>query len=299
MADSQRSSEVCEICASQALFFADISGFGHFRCASCKHLFVYPPPTPEILERFYSGGSYYDSALAQAARLTVEANQRLELLERLSAQQGLPRRLLDVGSAAGLFLSAARRRGWEATGVERSPVMAARAAECSDARVVLGIFESMEVLGAPFPVVTAWEVLEHAIAPVAFFAALARATADGGLLALSTPRSDGIPARLLGRRFPMICPPEHLNLFSRESLRLLARREGLTEIAYSSFSNLSAASLGSGFSRLLFDRDISSVHPLQRRLLQAAGFALSWVPGLIDKVGLGTEMQVVFVKRER
>jgi len=254
---------------------------------------VHPRPTQEALDRFYGNPEYYVSASAQGTRLQLEATARAKLLSQVAADLGLGKRVLDVGCATGIFLAAMHSEGWSASGVERSEGTAQLARSRFGRPVYEGIIEEMDVPGRPFDVVTAWEVLEHAANPASLMGALVRNVVPGGLIALSTPRSDGIPARVMGERFPMICPPEHLSLFSRESLIRIAQIHGLEVIHYSSFSNLTSASLASGLARRLWGREMEAIGGAGRTILRGVGFTAAWIPWLIDRAGLGTEMQVI------
>jgi SAM-dependent methyltransferase len=271
------------MCAGRAALWATIAGFPHYRCTDCRHLFVSPPPSEQELEKFYQDSSFYDAALDQRERVVRDFEHRLDVLEQFS-NGGMPRTLLDVGCAAGLFLERAKRRGWTAEGVERSGDLAAAAAARSGAAVHRGRLE--DAPDASFGAVVSWEVIEHVADARTFFRHLAGRVEAGGILALSTPLSTGIPARVMGTRFPMLCPPEHLRLFSRASLRRLAEEHGLAEIHYESFSNLDRESLASGFHRLGMGSALSRF---------AAG-SLGWAPALVDRLGWGSEMVVAFRK---
>jgi len=189
--------------------------------------------------------------------------------------------------------------GWHATGVDRSIDIAKRARESSGAEVISGRLEQIDLPEGPFPIVTAWEVVEHTIDPRAFFSALARNVAAGGLLALSTPLANGVPARLLGVRFPMLTPPEHLSIFTRKSINLLASEFGFKEVSYRSFSNLGPKSLASGLARFLFGKGIDEVSGIPRSICQAAGLSLGWAPRVVDSAGWGTEMEIIFRHSEQ
>jgi hypothetical protein len=141
--------------------------------------------------------------------------------------------------------------------------------------------------------------VEHTIDPRAFFSALARNVAAGGLLALSTPLANGVPARLLGARFPMLTPPEHLSIFTRKSINLLASEFGFKEVSYRSFSNLGPKSLASGLARFLFGKGIDEVSGIPRSICQAAGLSLGWAPRVVDSAGWGTEMEIIFRHSEQ
>lgn len=284
----------CEVCGSSTTHWADIKGYPHLRCKSCGHVFVFPRPTQQELEKFYAGDHYYEAAKAQRERLVRDAAARLDRLADLCRRFALPARLLDVGCASGIFLMEAAKKGWHCEGCERSEATAAQARGLSGATVHYGILEEEDIPTGPFPVVTAWEVIEHTIDPGAFLAALIRQVQPGGLIALSTPLIDGVPARFMGKKFPMLTPPEHLSLFSRRSLAALAAAHGLEEVAYRSFSNLDTGSLASGLSRKLLHRELGESPFVVRTLMRIAGKSLSWLPAIIDVLGRGSEMEVIY-----
>lgn len=288
----------CEICGEQARFWVALDKYDHYRCDNCSHLFVFPRPSQQELDAFYLGGQYYDKADAEQDRLLREALQRVRRLDRLCARYGLARRLLDVGCAGGYFIKQAVKEGWQTIGVDRSDKLARRAGEYSGTEVLSGLLEQIDLVDSPYPIVTAWEVIEHTIDPRAFFAVLERHIASGGLLALSTPIANGLPARLLGKRFPMLAPPEHLSLFTRRSINLLAAEFGFEEVSYRSFSNLGPRSLASGFAKIFFRRNIAEAPYIGRFVCNFAGFALAWLPMLVDYAGWGTEMEIVFRRKK-
>ena len=286
----------CEVCGGEAPWWAAIEGPGgrpydHYRCRCCRHVFVKPRPSRSELEQAYRDASFYDDAEKDAALRQRESARRLEVLAALAARDGLQRRLLDVGAASGIFLEHAIGGGWRGEGVEMSPQLAARARD-KGLDIIEGLIEEVGLVKR-YPVVTAWEVIEHAADPARVLAALVRAVEPGGLLALSTPLASGLAARLLGRRFPMLCPPFHLSLFSRRSLELLAARFGLERLRYRSFSNLEREHLERGYARFVFGRLPLGERRIAR-LSKAAALVTSWAPPLVDRAGLGSEMEVVF-----
>src|SRR5262249_7242802 len=154
---------------------------------------------------------------------------RMRRLEYLIGQYELQRQLLDVGCATGFFLRQATCNGWDAVGLDRSEFLAKKAKEHSGAVVMAGLLEDTQITHGPYSVVTAWEVVEHTLDLRKFFGALTKHVAPEGLLALSTPLANGLPAKILRKRFPMLSPPEHLRLFTRRSINLLASEFGFEE----------------------------------------------------------------------
>ena len=84
------------------------------------------------LDAYYAGEadfSYADER-AQQEQVRVRAAGRLAGVERLLARDGIgTRRVVEIGSAFGVFLDEARKRGWEARGCEISPASAQHAEE--------------------------------------------------------------------------------------------------------------------------------------------------------------------------
>jgi SAM-dependent methyltransferase len=244
----------------------------------------------------YQQSSYYSRGEEERDRLEREADDRARRLSALASRRGLHKRLLDVGCGNGIFLVAAQRQGWRVTGVDRSERLASTARERARCEVATGVLEELELSREQFPLVTAWEVLEHARDARAFFSTLVNRVEIHGLLALSTPLSDGLVARVLGRRFPMLSPPEHLSLFSKRSLMALASQHGLHCIGWRAFSNIGPRQIASGIARYGMRCELVELGPLARFAATTFGMATAWGPILVDAFGHGSEMEVVFAK---
>jgi len=96
-------------------------------------------------------------------------------------------RVLDVGCAAGVFLSMMRDRGCEPTGVEPEPAFAAHAREEFDLPVQQCLLEDAELADGSFDLVTASHVLEHTDSPSAFLTRLRELLTPNGLLFVEVP----------------------------------------------------------------------------------------------------------------
>lgn len=285
----------CEVCHSPTVsLWAQVAGFPHYRCRNCKHLFVHPRPSKDVVEQYYQDATFYHKAEADESRLTCEAQARLCVLTKLVEEEAFNKSLLDVGCASGIFMEQAQRAGWIVEGVEMSPVLCEKA-RSKGLNVVNGQLENV-ANKRQYSVITAWEVIEHAINPEAFLSQLSSYTQRGGFIALSTPLSNGLPARMLQARFPYICPPEHLSLFSRQSLYILAKRIGLEPIYFRSFSNLKKDNLKRGLQRFVFDRTPFSISSFSVLLSSLSATLLQPLPRLVDAMGMGAEMEIVFKK---
>jgi SAM-dependent methyltransferase len=282
----------CEICQSKLLsIWATVSDYNYYRCKRCRYLFVYPKPSSGELKKYYQNAHFYDKAESEEPRLVRESESRLRMLSRFAEEYGLKKSLLDVGSASGIFLEQGRKNGWSVEGIELSPELVKKAKN-KGFRVTEGLIEELPG-NSKFPLVTAWEVIEHCIDPIEFLMKLREHTQDGGLIALSTPLSNGLPALLLGSQFPMICPPEHISLFSRKSVTMLGERLRLKMVHFRSFSNLKKVNVERGLFRFVFG-PILIPETLGKKLSTLLATAISPLPDLIDMLGMGCEMEIVF-----
>jgi SAM-dependent methyltransferase len=148
------------------------------------------------------------------------------------------RRLLDVGTASGLAVAIARQRGWEAIGLEPSPM-----ADAGNRWLGLDLRKAyLDDAGLPpagFDAILSSEVLEHVPDPEAFVRSLDRHLKPDGLLFLTTPNADGLtiePSEPGWRE--MLSPGSHLNIFSPEAARILFERCGFEHVDLTSDSGL-------------------------------------------------------------
>ena len=88
-------------------------------------------------------------------------NRQLAQLEKMTER----RQLLDVGGGGGVFLAAARERGWKVMGHDSNPHAAAAAKAAFDLFFVSGLNEIAKGSG---DVVRLSHVLEHVPFPVDF-----------------------------------------------------------------------------------------------------------------------------------
>jgi SAM-dependent methyltransferase len=135
-------------------------------------------------------------------------------------------RVLDVGCGGGGLLFELQRYGWIAQGVDMD---AATVAICREAGLAVscGTLYDQGYPDDHFDAITLRHVLEHDLEPHKLFAECRRVLKPGGFLSVITPNADSLGHRTFGRDWRGLEPPRHIQIFSRESLRLLALRAGL------------------------------------------------------------------------
>jgi 2-polyprenyl-3-methyl-5-hydroxy-6-metoxy-1,4-benzoquinol methylase len=193
----------CLVCQSPAAtLLYRLSAFSIHACAACGQVYLWPLPSEEAIRRMfatlYTTGegsvpelrSYYGFCYEDRPdNPLVQLYERwLDALER----HRRPGRLLDVGCGTGLFLAAARRRGWEPFGVDDSAEATRHAREHFGLEVETGDFVAFAGRGRVFDAVTMWDIVEHAREPIRLLEAVGRTLAPGGVVGLSTPNQESV-----------------------------------------------------------------------------------------------------------
>jgi len=200
-------------------------------CASCG---TYVCDAPYDADQYNE--SYYTIAAQDRASLESRWGFRWRyVLDRIRKQAPESSSILDVGAGNGLFVKlAAEEFDLRATGIEISRP----SVEFAQATLGVDLIEEdlNEHLGT-YDVVTAFSVIEHVADPRAMVRSLAQHTEPGGLVVVATPSPASIQRRVRGeRRWGMICPPHHLNIFTRRGLEQLLAEEGLEVLDWEAIS---------------------------------------------------------------
>jgi 2-polyprenyl-3-methyl-5-hydroxy-6-metoxy-1,4-benzoquinol methylase len=135
-------------------------------------------------------------------------------------------RLIELGCAYGFFLQEAKRH-FAVSGIE---LAADAVAHCrkTGLDVVNGVADADTLAAAgPLDVVVMLDVIEHLPAPCETLALCAQQLAPGGIIVLTTGDFGSPTARLAGRGWRLMTPPQHLWYFSAASMAQLAPRLGL------------------------------------------------------------------------
>jgi 2-polyprenyl-3-methyl-5-hydroxy-6-metoxy-1,4-benzoquinol methylase len=216
----------CRICSATGLrphFTVRCSALD--RCKFCGFIQVREQPSSEELRTLYSDGYFQRGKYGDDFAQRKEGERRLDWLARGGVAPG--GRVLDAGCATGEFLALAGAR-YEMWGLDVSPyateIARANNPGCA-ARIFTGFVEEQRFEPASFDAIVMWDVIEHVWDPKTVLQRLLVHLRPGGALLISTPDIGAPTARLLGRRWAFMTPPEHLGFFSRRSLRVLLSRE--------------------------------------------------------------------------
>ena len=223
---------VCRVCNSKDVrFFCEKNSYRLYDCAKCSFTFVFP--IPQDLASIYSQEYFKNSGKEHAGYTDYDKDKEpmREVFElNLKKLAGLVsgRKIFDVGAATGYFLDIAKTEGWKTFGSEISTYAANVARSRGHAMTEGSIVDRDELKSNQVDAATLWDVLEHVDDPRAYLSALNRMLTDDGVLAINTVDRSSLWARLLGSRWQLIVPPEHLNYYSPKNLELLLEECGFT-----------------------------------------------------------------------
>jgi 2-polyprenyl-3-methyl-5-hydroxy-6-metoxy-1,4-benzoquinol methylase len=213
-------------------------------CLECGYKHVYPLPSPEELNSFYTDDFYTTEKPVNIQRyLEDEEWWELTYVSRLSHLEsiGLPEKsVLDVGSGPGLFLKFAVKNGWKALGVEPSKVAVEHTLSLG-CEVVEGFLDlNLSKKIGSFSAIHASEVLEHVPDPKEMLNIFYSLLEPGGLVCICVPNDFNIfqEALVSEQKYKewWVDKRHHLNYFNHGSLiRLLESSSFKIEKVTSSF----------------------------------------------------------------
>jgi 2-polyprenyl-3-methyl-5-hydroxy-6-metoxy-1,4-benzoquinol methylase len=202
-------------------------------------------PDPRVRDEqsdLYGRRYWFDHQQSLYGQADIHARSRSDLGERcvywLDALTRLklpPARVLELGSAHGGFVHLMRQAGYDAIGSELSPSVCRIAEQTFNVPMMCGPVEDLPLSPGTFDAIVLMDVLEHMPDPLASMRHCARLLKPDGLLLVQTPctpTNDDF-AKLSNsedRFLAHLKPLEHLNLFTKDSARLLMERVGLKHV---------------------------------------------------------------------
>jgi 2-polyprenyl-3-methyl-5-hydroxy-6-metoxy-1,4-benzoquinol methylase len=222
----------CRFCGGSSLTTVfDVPPWRVGRCRACGNYSTLPWPTDTDLEAAYSADYYREFGMwagtaEEQDRLMTAYAVRVDLIERF---QPPPGRLIEIGTAMGPLVAAARARGWDAVGYDTAPDAVEAGRRAYGEIVRLGDIHAARAEQAPAEAVVAYHVLEHVPDPRAFLSAAHALLRDRGLLVIEVPHVGSFDARWVPAvRERVLDLPRHLSHFTPRTLTALLGEQGFT-----------------------------------------------------------------------
>jgi 2-polyprenyl-3-methyl-5-hydroxy-6-metoxy-1,4-benzoquinol methylase len=190
-------------------------------CKSCHLVFTSPRLHRDLILKSYTEAE--DPMYVSQADGRIKSFERcLDAVEKLSPRGG---NVLDVGAAAGFFLTVAKNRGWKTYGIEPSKYLSAYGNEKYDVNIHCGTLETAPALDQPMDVVTLWDVLEHTFDPKDVLKRCNAYLKPDGIVVINYPNISNWMAKLAGRNYWFIISV-HLYYFVPKTIKLLLEDAG-------------------------------------------------------------------------
>ena len=191
----------CPICEGNDLSTAyRFAEFSILKCRGCANawrtnLYSRSDITAMYVGEEYAQNPYFSYDLKQfrfSARERYENYDRALTIIEASKNRG---KLLDVGCGAGAFLSLAKQRGWDVSGVELSPGLTRVCRENTQTDIANLSFEQVDLPPDTYDVIAMWDLIEHVIDPVFCIQKVRQLLKPGGVALFCTPDEDSLLAR--------------------------------------------------------------------------------------------------------
>lgn len=205
--------------------------FAVIDCRICGFTHINPLPDENVLktlykETFYSNEKphYFKDMEEDLHWWQAHYRNHYKLFERHTKGK----KVLDIGSGPGHFLTCGKEMGWDVLGFEPSKE-AAEYARKKGVRVINDLFSAKKALHyGPFDVVYLYLVLEHIPHPTEFLQEVKKVLKPGGILCVISPNEYNPLQNLLrqhkGFKPWWVAPPQHINYFTFSSMRRLLKK---------------------------------------------------------------------------
>lgn len=237
IADSDIETTACPLCKSSSYFF--IHAFDMLKVVKCKKcgLFYLSPRLKEsAIKSIYRDGSYfsrerdgggYVDYSFQRASLRTTFRRLLSEMKMRGMTKG---RLLEVGSGYGYFLSEAKNFFPSVSGIELSAEACNHAQNLCGVAVHAGDIASLPSGWSNFDVVVTINVIEHIYEPVEFLISLKQRLKNDGRIVIATPDIGSFWYKVMKSKWPSFKLPEHVAFYTNETLTLLLKQAGFSNI---------------------------------------------------------------------
>lgn len=225
--------EKCGYCGGTVftrLFGVKSRGFdcSIIRCGKCGIAYLDPALDENDISSYYSKDYFNDHTRPETLR-EREANgaSLMALLEKYIPKTG---RVLDFGACTGSQLSAFKKAGWEAVGIEIAEFARATAEKLYGITMYRDPW-SVRFKDGYFDLIMMNQVIEHLPEQAPLLEEFHRILKPGGTLFVSTPNFGSGRAKCMKADWPSLKADEHLTFFTVKTLRKTLEKAGFRVIA--------------------------------------------------------------------
>ena len=216
----------CPLCNSTEIKNKFIKrGLPFFECRRCRFIFQLNNDNPNFQKNLTDFETAYLNYFEPSRADKKNHYSLLQWIQKCKPGTGF--HLLDTGCGSGKFVNYLNKHGYWAFGIEPSvPIYNHFLANNNAFECTTVINYISCVSGKVFDIITAFDVLEHIKDPVEFLTGIASLMHKESLLFISTPDVRSFHRKFAGKHWHYF-NKYHFSLFSKETLRLAAKKAGL------------------------------------------------------------------------
>src|SRR3989339_1755256 len=200
---------MCPNCQAKTKLYLDYrvinkGDYALFKCQACGLIFTSPLPTDEFLDQFYQ--SYDNIGLRHIYYQNVkdyknsrDGTELIKLFLNIAQEYNLPKnkKILDLGSGAGVFLDILKSNNYQGLGIELSQTAVKFAKSNFQVESVVGDVSQIELENSGFGAVFMWDILEHLKEQEKTIKRVYDWLADNGVLVIEIPNSNALINKII------------------------------------------------------------------------------------------------------
>jgi len=236
-------------------------------CDQCHLVYLNPRMKADVIVKSYKDAVDPTFLSQNEFRIKTFKSALQNVLNHLRITNPAGKQILDIGSAGGAFLKAAKDLGFAPVGVEPSAWLSEQGRKLYGVDLRPGTLEEQSFPEKSFDIITLWDVIEHLTDPERTMKDIHRILKDDGVLIVNYPDYGSIMCRLFGWKWPFFLNV-HLYYFTRQTMARFLVSQGYEVRHMSSFWQTLSVSY----------------------VFQRAAFYLpflKFMPGLLRRLGLG------------
>jgi 2-polyprenyl-3-methyl-5-hydroxy-6-metoxy-1,4-benzoquinol methylase len=213
----------CPLCNSNKYFHLfNKRGGSYVKCIFCSMIYLNPVFRDKELTKYYINMHNIQSSVVKNESSFYKLIYS-KGLNQVNKFRNKGKNLIDIGCSSGFFLDLAHKYGWKTYGIEFNK----KEKKLVNKKHVL-FSQDIDTLptNLKFDLVTMWDVIEHIKDGNIFLKKIHKKLNKAGLLFIQTPNASSFAARVLHEKCNVFDGIEHVNLYSFQTIKILAKKNG-------------------------------------------------------------------------